>query len=319
MKNRNLIIILSHCDTEEKLNVLRDTVKVLKDNHFSTLVTSYIPLPEDIVGELDYFIYDRSNPILKWPIKARALWLKVPHKGINYKLNYFSTDAGNAVVNQVVVAGNFSKSLDYTHFSYINYDVVITPEFLETIKNPKPVQFCNEGVSKSFPCMLLSIFDKKNLEKLLAVTSCEEYIKGHPGKGIRFDTVEDYWKHISTFFDYDKNDTEYSVYDRIDTRTWDAFNINREDDLFHIFYQSNLNNPSSTDLQLHTEDPRILLWDIVKNITLNVNGKTVEITDTTYVIEDTDISELGYYRDDEYIDLMYIFEVDLLSSVTTDE
>tara|TARA_R110002167_G_scaffold12013_1_gene51747 strand:- start:944 stop:1897 length:954 start_codon:yes stop_codon:yes gene_type:complete len=315
MKDRNLIIILSHCDTEEKLNVLRDTVKVLKDNHFSTLVTSYIPLPEDIVRELDYFIYDKSNPILNWPIKSSLYWRIVPHKGINYKLSYLSKEIGNAALNQAIVAGNFSKTLDYTHFSYINYDVDITSEFLETLKNPKPVQFSSEGITKNFPCFLLSIFDKKNLEKLLTIASCEEYIKGHPNKGISFITVEHYWRHISTFFNYER--IEYSVYDKIHSGDWDNFNLNREDDLFHIYYQSNLNNPSSTDLQLHTEDPRIVLYNIVKNITLNVNGKTVEIADTTYVIEDTEISELGYYRDDKYIDLMYIFEVDLISTVTS--
>jgi len=47
MKN-NLIIILSHCDTEEKQEILIDNINKIKSNNFDILLVSHIPIPPSI-------------------------------------------------------------------------------------------------------------------------------------------------------------------------------------------------------------------------------------------------------------------------------
>ena len=47
MKN-NLIIILSHCDTEEKREILIDNINKIKSNNFDILLVSHIPIHPSI-------------------------------------------------------------------------------------------------------------------------------------------------------------------------------------------------------------------------------------------------------------------------------
>ena len=75
MKN-NLIIILSHCDTEEKKEVLINNVNKLKSNNFDILLVSHIPIPSSIQELVEYFIYDKSNPIINWPERGMVFWQK---------------------------------------------------------------------------------------------------------------------------------------------------------------------------------------------------------------------------------------------------
>ena len=47
MKN-NLIIILSHCDSKEKIEILTDNIKKLKTQNFDILLLSHTPIPSHI-------------------------------------------------------------------------------------------------------------------------------------------------------------------------------------------------------------------------------------------------------------------------------
>ena len=58
MKNKNLIIILCYCDTQEKLDILQNTISTLKDN-FNILVSSHSPIPPSIQSQINYFVYIR--------------------------------------------------------------------------------------------------------------------------------------------------------------------------------------------------------------------------------------------------------------------
>jgi len=73
MKNKNLIIILCYCDTQEKLDILQNTISILKDN-FNILVSSHSSIPTSIQSQIDYFIYDQSNPILRFPERGMKFW-----------------------------------------------------------------------------------------------------------------------------------------------------------------------------------------------------------------------------------------------------
>ena len=84
MKN-NLIIILSHCDSKEKIEILTDNIKKLKTQNFDILLLSHTPIPSHIQQMIEYFIYDKSNPIINWPYRGMVFWKKILDD-TNYRL-----------------------------------------------------------------------------------------------------------------------------------------------------------------------------------------------------------------------------------------
>jgi hypothetical protein len=58
----DIIIFLAYPDTPVKLQLLRDVIgKVRKTISCPILLATHYPVPEDIISQLDYFIYDRDD------------------------------------------------------------------------------------------------------------------------------------------------------------------------------------------------------------------------------------------------------------------
>ncbi len=71
----NLVIILSHCDTPPKVKVLKETIASLRSIDIDILLTSHIPVDLDIQDMVDYYIFDKSNPVIDLKDKAFKGWL----------------------------------------------------------------------------------------------------------------------------------------------------------------------------------------------------------------------------------------------------
>ena len=53
---KKAVIILSHCNTEEKLQVLKNNISKLKSNpNLDIILTSHISLPQEVVDSVEYF------------------------------------------------------------------------------------------------------------------------------------------------------------------------------------------------------------------------------------------------------------------------
>ena len=76
MKNKNLVIILCYCDTQSKLDLLSNMILSLKDK-YDILVSTHSPLPLEIQKDINYLVYDKSNPILKYPERGMQFILNV--------------------------------------------------------------------------------------------------------------------------------------------------------------------------------------------------------------------------------------------------
>ena len=97
MKNKNLVIIECYCDTEEKLSLLDKMITTLNDK-FDILVTTHYFLPERIQAKIDYLIYDKSNPILKYPERGMEFWRKISNIKITHIMHQ-TIYMGNIYVN----------------------------------------------------------------------------------------------------------------------------------------------------------------------------------------------------------------------------
>jgi hypothetical protein len=61
---KNIVIINSYANTEEKVNLLLNYVKQVKKTNCDILLTSHLPLPQNIVTLVNYYIYDKENFLL---------------------------------------------------------------------------------------------------------------------------------------------------------------------------------------------------------------------------------------------------------------
>lgn len=306
MTNKNLVIILSHCDTEEKLKVLENNIQQLKTNNFDILLTSHIPLPGNIQSQVEYFIYDKSNPILHWPKRGMTYWKILPTDTENLKLVNILSDYGWTAFNQLLTSSHLGLSLEYDHYSFINYDIIFTPQIIETMKLPHNFLCSKVYESKNqegfrFPSFMFSIINKDNLKKLLPLISKQQYIRGD------FKDAENYLGYLLSVFDYEIHPE--IIKDQIEYGDKDPFNYNKDNDLFKIFYQS------VVDPKIYETPPSILFYDVQEEFELNINEEKIIIHPTSHRIEYSDIKKLGYYLKDSYIDLMYIFQENHQTSI----
>ena len=193
MKNKNLIVIECYCDTEQKLSLLDKMINSL-NNKFDILVTTHSPLPELIQEKIDYLIFDKSNPILKYPERGMKFWRKIK----NIKITHIMDDYGWTVYNLKKNAILFSKQLDYDYYSFINYDINITEDLVDLLNNPEDficTNFLDPLTKKSlFPSLLFNILSKENTNKIYDLIKKEDYISVDNTTGTSlYSDAEAYW------------------------------------------------------------------------------------------------------------------------------
>tara|TARA_R110000796_G_scaffold66392_3_gene152725 strand:+ start:66 stop:1031 length:966 start_codon:yes stop_codon:yes gene_type:complete len=305
MKN-NLIIILSHCDTEYKKEILTNNINVIKANNFDILLVSHIPLPSSIQQIVEYFVYDKSNPLIRWPERGMVFWKKILfNENSNSRLQTIYPDYGWTAFNQILLGGNLGLSLDYDYFSFINYDIQITDSTIEALKNPTPfltskVQGFHESTSR-YPGFMLNILNRKNLKAILPLINKEHYINdSHSWKEpSRFIDAEDYWSHLIRNF---KHITHTEVIrDLISFDDGESMFNYSGNNQFKIFFQND-----NTYRTIQSDNvPKILLFDIqISNLKLVVNDEYTDIMiGKNELIYLPKIRKIGFTIDGVYTDL----------------
>lgn len=121
---KEIAIFGSYCNTKEKLSALENSIIQAKNLGLDVLVFGRYPIPESTQQLCDYWIFDKSNPVLD----DRTLnhWLLV--KGVvgdKYISNWFQ-DYGYAALEQITKCLGFVNNLDYEIAYWLVYDVDLT-------------------------------------------------------------------------------------------------------------------------------------------------------------------------------------------------
>ena len=116
----NLAIITSHCDTPDKIDLLKRLIKQLKNLNIDILLSSHLHLETSIQQEVTYYIYDKDNPILYCPERGRAQWFNIMNGKDSVRLESMLPDYGWAAMDQMKKAANFALPLKYDYYSYSN-------------------------------------------------------------------------------------------------------------------------------------------------------------------------------------------------------
>ncbi len=309
MKNKNLIIIVCYCDTEQKLKLLHDMINRIK-NEFDILVASHSPLPISIQKDIDYLVYDKSNPILKYPERGMEFWRIIknqchpcgpkPPKKISHIMN----DYGWTVFNLKKNAITFCQNLNYSHYSFINYDIEITKEVLNTLNNPKDF-ICSDFKDPTtnislFPSLLFNILSKENANKINSIISKQEYTSSDPiTKQSLYLDAEAYWGHLISNFNYTKIETE--IVGLLETGNPDVLNYNKSNDQYKLFFSKD----------------QVIVYDNFeeKLVKINVNGEKIELNNKQFTLDFPKLNSLGYYHNNELIDLTSKLNIDIYNKI----
>lgn len=233
-------------------------------------------------------------------------WNEIYYEDKKYHLVNAIPDYGWCFFNQILLTGHLGLSLDYDHFTIINYDTLLTPLCIESMKNPKDFVLSKVKMEKGgdiFPSCIFILINRNNLKKLLPLIDKNQYTFGNnnPHK-LYFPSAEDYFNHLISIFDYEIHPELLEEEIRIEKEI--NFNFNQDNDLFKIFFQS-VTNPEH-----YLDEPSIYLYDIKEKIKFNINGTEFVTNKPKYLIKYKKINTIGYWLNKSYIDITNLFNTE---------
>ena len=123
MNKNDLIIITSHSDSDEKLNLLRNSISEFVKQDRKILLSSHIGVPDDILEMVDFFIYDRDNPMISREEQSPMKYF------INYVVYeqdfFFNTSHTYAALKLVLNGVSFAISNGFRNGHLVVYDNII--------------------------------------------------------------------------------------------------------------------------------------------------------------------------------------------------
>lgn len=181
---KNIIIINSFANSAEKLKMLHDYVVQVKKTNVDILLTSHLPIPENIVGLATYYIYDKENFLL--PKERTPITWFADHEEY---ISIYCSRHGYAIIKNVYSALHFAKSLGYTNFIFSEYDNILSEDGIsmftqvfDTFKNTNKKIFVfrlNDQLYNKYNIVYQTNFFAGNinyfLEKITLVKSYDEW------------------------------------------------------------------------------------------------------------------------------------------------
>jgi len=124
---REIILINAHIETIEKEDNLRELIKSIKKEGFDICLITHTNVPKDIIDRVDYFIYDKENPMLdKIDVQYWGYYSLSNSTTDNFKFYYKSKDAKihYFAYYRLIFGGlNYLKSMGYGIVHSIDYDI----------------------------------------------------------------------------------------------------------------------------------------------------------------------------------------------------
>ena len=288
----NLICITSHCNDDDKIEILERNISILKDCGFKILVASHIPLCDKILSSIDYFVYDKSNPILYYPERYMEFWKTIEIDRKSLKLNTFLPDYGWTVLNQYKKIGAFCKELNYDQYTFINYDIQLTSSMLKKIEHPSGNMMSkvkwsrNDSNIVKFPSLLLFSFVWNDFFRFSGMLNKQDYIDG-----THIDS-ESYVENLLHSF-------EYKIFDEIVEDKYD-FKVVEDENIWNF-------NTDNNYFELFVTDESIIIYNLKNAIKFNINGEEGILTKNKKL--DHAIDQIGYYNlENQLVDITHLLD-----------
>jgi hypothetical protein len=126
---KKCFVILAYCNSIQKKEILDKNINYLKSSYpdIPLIVVSHYPVEFKTQFNIDYLIYDKSNPhpndniLLCWDTYDK---IKIINKNL---------DHGYTVLNQIKLGISFSKSLGLDECVFLNYDLNLNTDYLDPL------------------------------------------------------------------------------------------------------------------------------------------------------------------------------------------
>jgi hypothetical protein len=129
---KKLFLISSFCDSEEKLKILYENLKIIKNMGHESLLLSPIDLPEKIIRLCDFYFQTKENPVSTIEEKTYIHWNQIND---NYRLERFFPDYGWAALYQNKKLSQIGITLDYDIYYHIIYDTKFNEGLIKQINS----------------------------------------------------------------------------------------------------------------------------------------------------------------------------------------
>ena len=179
---KEVFLVTSFCDNEEKIQLLKETLQHLKPLNIPMCVHDPVGVEEDLIkAGADYLIVDPSNPIP--PLTQRSIYAfcSLPCND-DILLNNHASDIGGAAAHQQQSSLSYLSSLGYDVAHIVNYDTFIDLDFFIKTVSPKALKYdavlygANDTIEK---WGLSTIFYSMNLhrcDKIIRSISFADYM-----------------------------------------------------------------------------------------------------------------------------------------------
>ena len=181
---KKVILISTFCDTEKKISVLKENLKILKNLGIDTMVIvpNFLPVDEEIIRLSDFVFYTKENPLLTYPIRQYTHWYEQPlsdEKIITLHRGF--ADYGWAALYQTKKLSQLALTFDYDLFYHLIYDVEIDDILISELLSDNaniihPRRNPNHPEEIWETTLHFMVFDREMMQKIEKEITLEEYL-----------------------------------------------------------------------------------------------------------------------------------------------
>lgn len=175
---KKIALISTFCDTQDKINLLTENVKKIKNLGIDVMVISPLKLTDELIELCDYLIYSKENPVLNWPEKSYFQWWSGTINGENITMTTTYPDYGYAGLVQIKRMADLALSMDYDMFFPMIYDININEHVESVFSDNKKNSFypsMRDGQVWSIGLHLISL-DREHLNRFKTLITKESYL-----------------------------------------------------------------------------------------------------------------------------------------------
>jgi hypothetical protein len=158
---KDLILIASYTPDSERVKYLRDLLNTIHRDRFDIMISSHSSIPEDLIQDSDYFIFQKRNTLLTDFDHKFAYWFENESFCISsteFKTFNHLIAAGSLMLNGLASA----KEFGYEKVHFIEYDSLILDDsefFINSklLENHSVIWYEHADLKTAFPLMSVNL------------------------------------------------------------------------------------------------------------------------------------------------------------------
>lgn len=173
---KKVALFSTYCNTIEKQEVLLKNIRKVKELGLDVFVLTLFPLMDEIRKESNFIIHSKENPVPPIEKKAICSWRDSDITGGSRIISYFP-DYGYPSLLQLKRLIEFSSFMEYDYYYTMIYDIIITPEIENVIREGRSCSFFKNPKVRNEMGGILTAFNHENAKKFASLLSEESYYR----------------------------------------------------------------------------------------------------------------------------------------------